>query len=645
MKKHYLPAGLIAATLLAATAAAPKDDPTVMTVDGVPVSQSEFEYLFNKNNLQQESPQTVDEYADMFEIYKLKVADARAEGIDTTASFIKELDGYCADIEAPFLVDTLLRDRLINEAWQRMQTMRDVSHIMLPLGTSERARTRNRERLDSIRRAILAGASFEEMAAKFSSDQSSAPRGGHMGILTAGRVPYKFEEAAWATPVGQISEVIEDAPYGYHIIKVIAEKPHPGMVRARHILKLTQNLSPEQKAEKKAQIDSIFNLLTQGADFKQIAMMESEDPGSAQRGGELNKFGPGMMVAEFEEQAYGLPDKGLSYPFETAYGYHIVQTLEHLPLGDLKDNRNSILQAMSRDERLSLPRRKRVKELQAKWGISENAAGLEAVNKAVDGKRGTEAFEAVDGSTVVANLPDGGVITASQVISELTGPVRENTPDPAGAFSRQLEQMLDDATVSRGRIEFAKDDADFRNLVNEYRDGILLFEISNRKVWDRATNDTLAQRKCFEANRTKYTWDKPRFKGVVVLATSDSVANAAKTLLQTAVVPADSLVKTLRDTFGRDIKVERVLTAKGDNAIIDEIAFDGPKAEAVGKWVAWFPYDWKVLSAPEEAADAKAAVAADLQQQLEAEWIKNLRKKYKVKVNKKLLKQLAAKQK
>ncbi len=644
MKKHFLPVALVASAILCATAGVGKDDPTVMTVAGTPVSRSEFEYLYNKNNRQQEQPQSMEEYADMFVVYKLKVADAEAAGIDTTASFLKELDGYCADLEAPFLVDTVLREQLVDEAWARMQTMRDVSHIMLPLGITEELKAQHRERLDSIRNLILNGADFADLARRFSSDRSAMSNGGHMGYAASGQLPYKFEQAAWAVPVGAISEVVEDAPFGYHIIKVNEEKPHPGMVKARHILKLTQGLSPEEKAVKKAQIDSIFTLITNGGNFASIAMKESEDPGSARNGGDLGKFGPGQMVREFETQAFGLPDGGISYPFETAYGYHIVQTLEHLPLGTLDDNRNSIYNAMARDERINMPRNKRMGELQAKWGIAKNEQGIEAVKESLAGKRGSEAFGLVDGSTVVITYP-GGTVTAAEVIDAIPAPTRENAPNPWGAFERQLAQSLEDVTVSRGRIEFAKEDPDFRNLVNEYRDGILLFEISNRKVWDRASNDTLAQRKMFEANRASYTWDKPRFKGVVVLATSDSVAAAAKDLLAREKVANDSLVKTLRGAFGQNIKVERVLTAKGDNAIVDEIAFGGPKADPVGKWAAWFPYDSKVIDAPEEAADVKAAVTTDLQQQLEAEWVKDLHKKYKVKVDKKLLRRMSEEQK
>ncbi|MCM1163335.1 MAG: peptidyl-prolyl cis-trans isomerase [Muribaculaceae bacterium] len=640
MKKHFLPAALIAAAILGATAAAPAGDPVVMTINGKDISRSEFEYLYNKNNLQQEKPQSIDEYLDMFVVYKLKVADAEAAGIDTTASFIKELDGYCADISTPYLTDTLVREKLINDAWLHMQTLRNVSHIMLPMGDNQAERDANRQKLDSIRSAILAGADFAEMAKTYSYDRSALQNGGSMGWFTTGRFPYPFEKASYETAVGQISDVIDDRPYGWHIIRVNDEKPNPGSVHASHILKLTQNMSPEEVAAQKARIDSIYTLLQNGADFAELAKAESEDPGSKQNGGDLGLFGAGVMVPEFEEAAFATPVGQFSEPFQSPFGYHIVLVTERKPLGTLAEHRGMILSSMMRDNRKNMPREARIAELQKKWGFSIDNEGLAKVRLAMADKKNAEAFDAVDPSTVICSTPDGSV-KAAQVLAEIPASTREKDRDPFGTFERQANDLLTQLTIRYGRTEFAKENPEYRNLVNEYRDGILLFEISNRNIWDRANKDADALEAYFKAHRDKYTtWDKPRFKGYVVLATSDSIASAAKGYLASHTVERDSLVKTMRNEFGQDVKVEHVLTAKGDNKIVDEIAFQGEKADPVGKWAAWFPYDYKVIDQPEEAADVKAAVSSDLQQELEQAWVQDLKKKYKVKLNKKELKKL-----
>ena len=170
-------------------------------------------------------------------------------------------------------------------------------------------------------------ADFGEMAVKYSYDRSAARNFGNMGYIRSGMLPYPFEKVAYDTPVGEMSPVFEDAPYGFHIIKVTDERQVEGDVSARHILKLTKGLSPDDAAAKKAQIDSIATLLKNGADFEDLARRESEDPGSAIRGGNLGFFGRGIMVPEFEQAAFSLKPGEMSEPFSTAYGYHIVQTL------------------------------------------------------------------------------------------------------------------------------------------------------------------------------------------------------------------------------------------------------------------------------------------------------------------------------
>lgn len=638
MKKHLIPMAAVAAAIISATAANRQSDPIVMTVNGKDIKQSEFEYLYKKNNLQQVAPQTIDEYVDMFVVYKLKVADAEAAGLDTTAAFRDEFNGYCAELSAPYMCDSVMEQRLLHEAYERMSRSRCVSHIMVPLGRTKAERAANRAQLDSIRSAIVAGADFGEMAVKYSSDRSAVRNRGYIGYIDANTFPYPFEKAVYETPVGEMSEVIEDAPYGYHIIKVTGERPAVGEVSARHILKLTQGLSPAEAALKKAQIDSIYALLKKGADFETIARAESEDPGSAARGGNLGFFGRGVMVPQFEEAAYSLKPGEISEPFATAYGYHIVQTLEYKPLPTLEQSRDALKSLMNRDGRAMLPRKAYLENVRKECGITESSEVMDkAASMIKDAATPADALQSLRGcEDVIAAFP-GEDVRVCDVAKHL----KDGQGDIELMFEDVTAACIDDATMKFARKRLQDTDNDYRNLVNEYRDGILLFEISNRKVWDRSSNDEEAQKAYFAAHRDNYSWDAPRFKGYVVFATSDSVASEAKGYLAANAVGTDSLARTLSARFGRDIKVERVLTAKGDNSIIDNIAFGGEKAAPVGKWVAWFPYAYKVIESPEEAADVKATLSTDLQQQFEADWIKELRGKYKVKINKKAIKKLS----
>lgn len=639
MKRYLLPLAAVAAVLLSATATARQaNDPVVMTINGKDVKQSEFKYLYNKNNLQQATPQTIDEYVDMFVVYKLKVAAAEAAGIDTTASFRDEFNGYCAELSAPYLRDSLVEKQLINEAYGRMSKERRVAHILVPLGQTVAERQAFKTSLDSVRTAILGGADFAELARKYSIDRSVVNNGGDLGFIRANMFPYPFEEGAYNTAVGEISPVIEDAPYGFHIIKVLDERDAQGDVSARHILKLTQGLSPEEAQAKKAEIDSIAALLAAGADFEELARKESEDPGSAARGGNLGFFGKGMMVPEFEAAAFSLKPGEISAPFATAYGYHIVQTLEYKGLPSLEEAAPTITNFMKRDGRSKLPVSRFLSSVREKSGVNVNEKKLDEVYKIIEtASTPAEALSLLSSNNdALAQFPSNNLTVSAVAAKTVVLPGQ----DFQLAFNDALKEAVDDASLDLARSQLMERNADYRNLVNEYRDGILLFEISNRNVWGRAADDAVAQSDFFTANRDKYTWEKPHYKGYVIFATSDSVATEARGFLAANKVENDSLSTTLRGKFGADIKVERVLTAQGDNAIIDQIAFGGEKADPVGKWTNWFPYGHRVITAPEEVADVKAALVADLQQSLESQWVDSLHKTYKVKINKKALKNL-----
>ncbi len=639
-KKPFIISALACAAILSASASK-NADPVLMTINGKDVRQSEFEYLYHKNNLQQLAPQSIDEYIEMFIVYKLKVADAEAAGLHQTDAFTKEFNGYCAELSRPYLRDSIVEKRLIEEAYARMATSRKVSHIMLPLGSTYDEKEANRMKIDSIRTAIVNGsADFGEMAVRYSSDRSARVNNGSMGYINVNSYPYPFEKTAWETPVGEISPVIEDAPFGFHIIRVEDQRPNPGKVEARHILKLTNGLSEEEGAAKKAQIDSIYNLLANGGDFDAIARAESEDPGSAANGGRLGWFGPGEMVKEFEDAAFGLKDGGISAPFKTAYGYHIVQTLAHRGIGTLAEESERIKAAISRDMRSVMPETERMAQLKAELGVKIDSTGLMQARSRMTGDSPAEQLRSLQADNSLIATVGNRTISIGDVINYIPSNVLEGANDAFTVLNSGLENKINETVVEETRKNLAENNSEYRNLTNEYRDGILLFEISNRNVWERSASDTEGLQKFFSANRAKYTWDKPHYKGYVIFATNDSIAGEAQKYLAANQVENDSLVSVMRANYGRNIKIEKVVTGKGENAIVDNVAFNGERPEAPGRWTAWFGYAGRVIDTPEEANDVRGAVASDYQQQLESEWIKALRKKYKVKLNKKALKAL-----
>lgn len=645
MKKIILPIALVGIVLAAgAKKGQNSDDAVLMTVNGKDVTVGEFNYLYGKNNSQQAQPQTLDEYVDLFVNYKLKVADAEAAGIDTTEAFRKEYVGYCNDLASPFLTDSTVMDKLRHEAYDRMATSRRVSHIMLPIGRTPDEKLTNRRRLDSIRSEIVAGrAQFADMARQFSADRSAKRNGGSQGWIHANTMPYPFERAVYATPVGQISEVFDDAPYGIHIVFVEEERPEE-QVEARHILKMTRGLDSIASIKKKEQIDSIYNVLRNGGSFHRLAVMESDDPGSGRQGGMLGWFSRGQMVPQFEEVAFALADSAVSEPFLSPFGYHIVQTLGHRQRATYDEALQRINMGISRDERASEPARVKLEQFKKLYGASLLPDAMESMKTKMNQAGAVDsAFVAnmAGDFTTIGNIGNKKHLLVKDVAPKMPVLTAPASPEAAYcAFEEAARQTLDEAVTAHARENLAEVDPDFRNLVHEYRDGILLFEISNRNVWDRPNHDKDGLQKYFEANRAKYAWPQPRYKVIIISATNDSIAQSAKQWLEANNPPIDSIVNNMRQQFGRNVKVERKVRAQGTDAVVDYLGFGGEKPTPAGKWTSFAGYKGHMLTAPEEPVDAGADLVNDYQQYLEQAWLKELKAKYPVKINKKELKKL-----
>lgn len=545
--------------------AATKADPVLLTVNGKDIRLSEFEYLYHKSNSQQQEPQSVDEYLELFVNFKLKVADAEAAKLDTTKAFRDEFDEHRHRLAEPYLIDSAEVERMVGHAYSHLLEEVSVSHVMMTGDNAPRT-------LDSLRNVILSGTStFEQVAHNYSVDPSATRNSGHLGFVPAGATPYLFEDAMYSTAVGEISPVIFSG-VGYHIIRVDARRPAKGEVSASHILKLTRGLNEEQQAVARRQIDSIYALVKSGADFEDLARRESQDPGSARQGGSLGWFGSGRMVQPFDSIAFALADGEVSAPFATAFGYHIIKKNGHRGVQPLDSVRRMITAVFERDGRMQM----------ARQHFSDSLRNVY-----------------------------GGNITAEAAIDRYIG-------------------------------ELSQTNTDYRNLLNEYRDGILLFDISNTKVWEKAASDEVALENYFEANRSRYSWNKPRYKGYVLYATTDSVLALARQRIDAAdqSISADSLARILRTEFGKVVKIERVLSARGDSPVVDYVAFGGSRPVAKRTWTAFSSFWGKVIDAPETVADVRGAVTSDYQSELEAQWIEELHRTYRVKINRKVLKKV-----
>jgi len=638
MKAKLLISSLLLGTVILALA---KGDPVLMTINGKKIKLSEFEYLYNKNNQQQVEKETLEQYLDRFVLYKQKVADAEAAGLDTTRAFKAEFEGYQKDLAAPYMVkDSTYEHEMLNEAYSRLQREIDIDHMMFPLGNTPEETDVNLARMDSLRNCVLAGEDWEQLANNFSSDPSKSRNHGHYGYVSAATFPYEFENVVYSTAVGEVSKPFK-TQFGVHMIRVNNTRERND-VHAKHIIKVfPKNATAEQKAHCKQQIDSIYDLLQAGANFEDLARTESQD-GSARRGGDLGWFGHGRMIPAFEQVAFDLADGEISKPFETDFGYHIVKKVAH-GIPSFQEVRPALETAIKRDIRATLIHERRLNDLKKKYNYRFNP-DVEGYLTTALNKAGGYDSTFVPKVIKMASIPlftygDSQSMPLSGLTSLLN--VKSLITDDAAAreyILSKVDALAEKTLTEYNERELVKSNPEYRNLLNEYRDGMLLFEISNNRVWKAANRDTVGLEQYFEAHRDNYRWNEPHFKGIILSASNDSVMQLVK-----ADIPkygTDTLPNMLHLKYGADIRMERMVVKQGENALADYLAFGVGDKPDRKNFTEFIVLEGGLISQPQDMSDVRGAVTSDYQDVLERQWKEELAKKYPAKINKKVLKKL-----
>lgn len=631
-----------AVLLSAGTLASAASDPVVMTVNGEDVPRSEFEYLYHKNSQQQIEAQPLEEYIGMFELYKMKVADAKAEGIDTTQSFLSEMAQYRRDLAMPYVADSLYLNKLVDEAYNRSLEEVDIYHIMVPKGKNRAENYTNLQRIDSVRLALLDGADFAELASAISADRSAATNGGNMGYMASGRLPYKFETVAYSLAPGEISEVVESNA-GYHVLKGGKHRPSRGAVKGAHIMKMVRpGATPEEEAKAKAAIDSLYQVVKADPEsFHKVALANSDDQGSARMGGQVGWFVAGQMVPEFSDAAFALEVGEISEPVRSAYGWHIIKKMEARGPRSKAELKPDLLTQFSdpRDDRFKMIRNDRDNRLALKHKAVTNSDSRGKLKAYVASNGLDSAFY-----TFYASSPetiytiDGKPVAVEKVVATLNNAVVSDPYIAGIIFEDKYENAYDEALMKAEEDWLYANNEDYRNLLNEYRDGSLLYEVSLRKVWDKAANDTEGLEGYFAAHRGEYKFKEPRAKGLLVLVKDEEAAEAIKSRF--AELDEAEALQTLRNEFRQVAVIDRLLAPKGINKYVDHLMFDGPEPELNPKYPIYFILGGRIATEPENMVDVKGPVTSDYQQLLEQNWTTELRKKYPVKRNMKELKKI-----
>ena len=641
MKRSVL--SLVAFFALSLGIFAQTSDPVLMTINGKPVLKSEFEYIYNKNNSNNSlDKKTLEEYVDLFVNFKLKVEEAKTQGIDTTKSFINELSGYRSQLTKPYLTDSKVDEATLREAYDRSKEDVDVSHILIriPQNATPADTLKAWNEINNVWKRVQKE-DFGKVAKETSQDQSVEQNQGHISWVSAFRTVYPFETVAYNTPVGTISKPVRTA-FGYHVLKVLGRRNSLGEVLVSHIMIFTSKGEDAVNKKAKITIDSIYQRIKAGDDFGTLASKHSMDKGSSVKNGELPWFGTGRMVPEFESAAFALKDKGdYSEPIQSAYGWHIIKLIDKKGLASYDELKAELERKIKRDERANRGQQAFLAKSRTENNYKLDAANLKEFYKVLGTRKLADSAFIADAAKLDKPLVSfaGKKYTQADFAKYLKKNSGSDKTIASEVINEKLDAYIDAELLAYEDTQLEKKYDDFRNLMQEYHDGILLFEVSNREVWDKASKDTEGLAKYFKEHKDQYKWDKSHYKGRVILCKDKETFDAAQKIVKKSA--ADSIDKYLRIRLNdsiQHVKVEKGLYVQGDNKIVDNQVFktkdklvpskDYPLSFVVGKLIA----------KPEDYSDVRGLVTADYQEFLEKEWIKSLRSKYAVNVNDEILK-------
>ncbi|MCF8276010.1 MAG: peptidylprolyl isomerase [Flavobacteriales bacterium] len=652
MKNNFFKTTLLVALLIGSVDLFGQEkDAVLLTVDGQNISLSEFEAVYKKNNRDETIDQKdLEDYLDLYINFRLKVREAESLGLDTVKKFIEELKGYQKQLAKPYLTDKKVSEKLVQEAYERSLKDMHASHILIKVGPDALPKDTLAayNKIEGIRKQALKG-DFSALARKYSEDPSAKENGGDLGWFSVLRMVYPFESAAYTTPIGEVSMPVRTR-FGYHIIKVLGSREAQGEIRAAHIMiKTPPEATDEDRQKAEAKIKEVKDLLDKGQSFEELAKKYSEDKGSSTKGGELPKFGTGRMVPPFEVAAFGLKADGdYSEPVLTDYGWHIVKRLERYSVPTFEEIEKELNSKVAKDSRSEMSTTSVLNRIKKDYGFKENRAAVDQLSSyltdaIIEGKWNADTAKGL--SAVVCEIGDKKFTQEDLANYIGTHQVRRKADDLKVVLYAMFNQFVDENLLAYEESKLAGKYPEYKALLKEYRDGILLFDLTDDKVWSKAVKDTSGLKAFHEKNRDKFMWEK-RLDAEIYYCQKDSVVEPLKKILLKKLKKKkpskEEILKEFNANSQLNLRVDQGMYEANDEKLLENVTWEkgvfGPFKDGENQVLILV----KAVSAPtpKTLKEARGLVTAEYQNYLEKEWINELRGKYKFSANRDLLLQI-----
>ncbi len=615
---------------------------TILEIDNQTVNKIEFEQIYWKNKKEKiATKEDLDEYIQLFINFKLKVIAAEDLGLDTTKKFIDELSGYRVQLEKPYLIDTSINEDLINEAYYRTINEVNASHIMTKLGPNPRSEDTLKafNKIKDIRNKIISGkVGFEEAAEELSEDPYARSSKGNLGYFNAFKMLYSFECAAYNTPIGKISDIVR-TKYGYHIVKPNSIRKAKGRVKTSHIM-ITTSLKTENNLSKE-KINAIYkDLVEKTKTFEELAVEFSEDRKSAKNGGEIGWINSGgNFYPEFEEAVFSLNINGeFSKPFKTPNGWHIVKRLNYEPVGDLKSMSYNLKNKIQKDARAQKTKSSFINKLKIEYQL-KNMLNMKELITIIKNKNFN--YENMEANKKIKTIKNT-LLTFSNIsytnydyIEYLlkSKSIEKNKIDQ-NLIKQQFEKFINQKIIDFEKTQLEAKHPDFKALMKEYRDGILLFEISDQKIWTKAIKDTAGLKEFYALNKATWIWPN-RVNGTLFTSESKKTLKKVSSLKTKKSLSNDSIMSILNK--------DNLFNLKYENKIIDDFSKYNLTFDQLNKgYNGPFNYEEKLVliyveeklpQRNKELKEAEGIIVSAYQNYLEDQWLTRLKKNHTITIN------------
>ena len=665
MKKfNYLKAIVLALVLMPtafANAQSKIDKQVLMTIGDQNITVKEFCDVYYKNNLKSDviEKKSVDDYLDLFTTFRMKVMEAERLQLDTSAKFQKELAGYRKQLAKPFMSSDDITEELVQEAYQRKLKDLRASHILIRCDKnalpSDTLKAYNKA-MEIRKKAVAKGADFAALADQYSedpsakgmkaTDQTPARPGNHgdLGYFTVFDMVYPFETGAYNTKEGEISMPVR-SDFGYHIIKVNSITDALGSIQAAHIfLQLPADASEDDVDAMQKKADNIYKeLMAQdGKNWNEMVKQYTDDKGTISRNGALSNFTVSRIVPEFIEACKSLEKGQIAKPVRTMYGYHIIKLIDYSGVGTLEKERKGLTERIEKDMRSKKSEEVVIKQAKSDYHFKQNDKVLEGFMATVDSTILRNEYKPAANLDMNATLfsMDGNATKVSDFVAyikEKMTPQRHVSP---ATYAYQLYETFSNEKVMDYADAHLEDKyPEFKALVQEYKDGILLFDLMDKEVWTKAVKDTLGLQEFHDRNATNYMWENRAYATIVTVTRPESLPKV-KALIDSG-IELDSLKNAIRrDSIGYAF-VRKGYYQRGDNQYVDQTEWKVGERNEIASTVdqSTTIVFIRELRDPEPKTlkEARGLVTSDYQVELEKKWVQSLKERYPVKIDEKVL--------